>query len=176
MKIRRLLITIILLICSSIVSISSVFSANQQNDQRFSLRTGSFVHHLYPKNENYTQYFDNNFFSIGVKIDNSNKFVAGTLNNSFGDRCALLGIEKNWKDFNNKFSFRGLYAYSGEFFFKSFDRCGNQGVYKSFKNITSVGFAPYLYHGITYNITDIVNLDFGIILPGIFVSTIGWKF
>ena len=149
----------------------------QKDNNRFVINTGSFLYHLYnPNDSKYTEFFDNKFLSAGIRINNSSYIIAGSFLNSYGNRCALLGLEKNWHNFNNKLSFKGGYAYAGEFFFDSLDHCGDQGIYKRIKEVTGVGFAPYIYHGISYGINSIMSLEAGLILPGLAVATVQWKF
>ena len=178
MKIKSLSKIIILSTYLSILTTTSAISTQQKKgNQKFSLNTGSFVYHAYNLDKTkQTQFFDNKYFSASIKVSDSNALVVGTFLNSYGNRCVLLGLEKNWHNFNNKLSFEGLYAYAGDFFFEPLDHCGDKGIYKKFKNITGVGFAPYLYHGIEYDINKIISLDLGIILPGILVASLGWKF
>ena len=72
--------------------------------------------------------------------------------------------------------FKGVYAYTGEFFFKAFRDCGDSGTYRTAKKITGVGFSPYIYHGLQYNFTDYFGVETGIIVPAIFVMSVQWSF
>ena len=146
------------------------------NNNRFLINTGSFVY-IYPSGDNYTQYFDNKLLSFGVRINDSTHIIAGSSINSYNDRCFLLGVEKNWYDFNNRLSFEGLYGYMGEFFFDEFKNCGTgRGVYSKFRSSTGVGFSLYIYSGLEYDINSFLSLEAGFILPAIFVTSIQWKF
>jgi hypothetical protein len=151
--------------------------ALSKDNNRFVINTGSFLYHLYnPNDTKYTELFDNKFLSVGVRINDSSHIIAGSFLNSYGNRCALLGLEKNWYNFNDKLSFKGGYAYAGDFFFDSLDHCGDQGMYKRIEELTGIGFAPYIYHGISYDITSIMSFEAGLILPGLAVASIQWKF
>jgi hypothetical protein len=35
---------------------------------------------------------------------------------------------------------KGVYGYTGEFFFDAFEHCGDHGSYKDFKDATGIGF------------------------------------
>jgi hypothetical protein len=70
---------------------------------------------------------------------------------------------------------KGVYAYTGEFFFDAFSHCGFRHLPHRQK-ITGVGFSPYLYHGLQYNFTDYFGVEGGIIVPAIFVMSIQWSF
>nr|VXZ85191.1 Uncharacterised protein [Klebsiella pneumoniae] len=37
---------------------------------------------------------------------------------------------------------KGVYAYTGEFFFDAFSHCGDSGTYRTAKKITGIGFRP----------------------------------
>ena len=104
------------------------------------------MYHVYnPNDSKYTEFFDNKYLSLNIRISDKNELVAGSLLNSFGNRCAILGATHNWHNFSNKLSFEGLYAYVGEFFFDGFDNCGDRGIYKRFEEATNIAFAPYIY-------------------------------
>jgi hypothetical protein len=49
-------------------------------------------------------------------------------------------------------------------------------MYKRIEELTGIGFAPYIYHGISYDITSIMSFEAGLILPGLAVASIQWKF
>ncbi|EPR6375954.1 hypothetical protein ACU7TN_005168, partial [Enterobacter asburiae] len=68
------------------------------------------------------------------------------------------------------------YGYVGEFFFDTFDDCGDHGSYHDFKKATGIGFSPYIYHGFQYNFTSYFGMDVGIIIPSVFVITAQWSF
>jgi hypothetical protein len=156
---------------------SQALSSDKEEDKRFALKIGSFVYHADDHNrDDYNELFDNQLISLGVKVGKSNEIVLGSFLNSYGDRCALLGLGKSWYNFSDKLSFEGLYAYAGEFFVDQFKHCKNQGIYGNFYKRTGVGFAPYLYHGVKYKVTPIVALELGLIFPKIIVGTVRWQF
>lgn len=150
----------------------------KNNERKFSLHTGSFIYHFYGQSKNdYTEHFENKFIAGDIKINDSSRLMAGTFINSYGSRCFLLGLEKNWHDFNSKLSFEGSYSYAGEFFFEPFSHCGDSGgIYKKIGNNTGLEFSPYIYHGLEYDLAPMVSLEVGILLPAIFISSIQWKF
>lgn len=144
----------------------------------YSMNTGSFLYHALPKDDDSTQHFDNHYFSIERKFseDSDYSLMAGTFLNSQNNRCILLGMRKDWYHFSDKLVIKGVYSYAGEFFFETFADCGNGGFYKTAKEKTGIGFAPYIYHAAQYNFTDYFGLETGFILPGIIVVSMQWSF
>jgi len=52
--------------------------------KNLSLNGGSFVYHMHnPKDSKYTQYFDNQYFSLGYQFSQKSEIIAGTFKNSF---------------------------------------------------------------------------------------------
>lgn len=147
----------------------------------YSVNTGSFVYHLTGNHGQYTEEFDNNYFSVERKFSEDSKYslLVGTMKNSFDDRCFSIGVRRDWLKGTGPtegWTFKGVYAYTGEFFFDAFSHCGDSGTYHTAKKITGVGFSPYIYHGLQYNFTDYFGIESGIILPSIFVITMQWSF
>lgn len=134
---------------------------------KITVNAGSFLYHVVPSSQgaNYTQFFDNEYLSLGIKISPKTYFSFGTTLNSFGDRMAVIGFRRVWHTFNKKTHFEGFYAYAGEFFFPVFSHAGDQGVYSEFKDKTGIGFAPYVYHGIDFKLNSFLTIEAGIILP-----------
>ena len=132
----------------------------------YSMNTGSYVYHLTNNHGQYTENFENHFFSVERKFSEDSKYslLIGTMNNSFADRCLALGVRRDW------------YHNGSEFFFDAFEHCGDHGSYKDFKDATGIGFSPYIYHAIQYNFTDYFALESGIIIPSVFVISIQWSF
>jgi hypothetical protein len=145
--------------------------------ETLSFNTGSFVYHLIGNHGLYTEKFDNEFYSVEKRLsDNSDySLLVGTMRNSYGHRCLSLGVRKDWAEQGN-IVYKGIYGYTGEFFFDEFSQCGNEGIYHSFKKITRVGFAPYIYHAAQYNFTHYFGVEAGIILPSVFVVSLNWRF
>jgi len=144
----------------------------------FSMNTGSFLYHAFPKNDDSNQYFDNRLFSIERKFsaDSDYSFMVGTFLNSQNNRCALFGLRSDLYHFNDRFVIKGIYAYAGEFFVDAFEDCGDDGFYETVKSYTGIGFAPYIYYSAQYNFTDYWGLEGGLILPGILVMSMQWSF
>lgn len=144
----------------------------------YSVNTGSFVYHLTGNHGQYNENFNNRFISAERKFSADSKYSAlvGTLKNSFDDRCLSLAVRRDWQDWGNGWVFKGIYGYTGEFFFKSFSHCGDRGSYQAFKKATGVGFSPYLYNGMQYNFTRQVGVEAGIIFPTIFAMSVQWSF
>lgn len=144
----------------------------------YSLNTGSFIFHAYAPNQKFNQYFHNQFVAIEKSVSHSiiDNYVVGTFLNSYDDRCILLGVQKNWINFHNKLSFEGLYAYAGEFFIDAFSECGASGLYNDMLRATGIGFVPYIYHGIEYDLDPHISLEAGALLPGILVLSVQWHF
>ena len=142
----------------------------------FSVNTGSFLYHALPPNS--TQYFNNQYFSIERKLsaDSDYSILVGTFINSQNNRCALLGVRKDWYRVSDKLVIKGVYTYAGEFFLDAFDNCGDEGFYQDMKDNTGVAFAPYIYHAAQYNFTDYFGVEGGLILPGILVVSVQWSF
>lgn len=143
----------------------------------YSVNTGSFVYHLLDNQGMYTEKFDNQFFSAERRFSEDSEYslLLGTMKNSYGDRCLALGVRKDWKK-QSRWTFKGVYGYTGEFFFEPFSHCGDDGIYRSFKKTTGVGFAPYIYHAVQYNFTDYFGVESGIIFPSVFVISMQWSF
>ena len=132
----------------------------------YSVNTGSYVYHLTNNHGQYTENFEDSKYSL----------LIGTMNNSFDDRCLALGVRRDWYHNGSGWTFKGVYGYTGEFFFDAFEHCGDHGSYKDFKDATGIGFSPYIYHAIQYNFTDYFALESGIIIPSVFVISIQWSF
>lgn len=144
----------------------------------YSMNTGSFVYHMINNEGQYTENFDNKFFSVERKFSEDSKYsiLVGTMKNSFNDRCIALGLRRDWISNDSGWVFKGVYGYVGEFFFDAFSQCGNDGSYEKFKDVTGVGFSPYIYHAVQYNFTSYFGIESGIILPSIFVVSAQWSF
>ena len=123
-----------LLIATLLFSFSKSAFSQEKKIPLITLNTGSFPYHFVPKsNDDYTQFFDNRYLSIGIKITKKGYFSFGTMLNSHGDRVASIGFKTNLYSFSENIHFQGFYAYSGEFFFKTFSHAGNHGKYLAFK-------------------------------------------
>ena len=144
----------------------------------YSINTGSFVYHMTGNHGQYNEKFNNDFFSAERKLSADSKYslLVGTMKNSFADRCLTLGVRRDWLNSQTGRTFKGIYAYTGEFFFDAFSHCGDDGAYRTAKKITGIGFSPYIYHGLQYNFTDYFGIESGIILPSIFVVSMQWSF
>ncbi|WP_201340839.1 hypothetical protein [Abyssogena phaseoliformis symbiont] len=64
----------------------------------------------------------------------------------------------------------------GSSFFSDFSHCGDDGVYAKIKKATGLGFAPYIYHGLEYDLNKNISIEGGFILPLILVATIQFHF
>ena len=144
----------------------------------FSVNTGSFLYHAFPKNPDSNQYFDNQFISIERKFSEESDYslVGGTFLNSQSNRCILLGMRNDLYRFNERLVIKGIYAYAGEFFVSAFEHCGDDGFYETVNKYTGIAFAPYIYHAAQYNFTDYWGLEAGLMLPGIVVMSMQWSF
>ena len=163
---------------SMLIAISTLAATAQASEiNLYSVNTGSFVYHLIGNHGLYTEKFDNQFFSVERKFSSESKYsmLVGTMKNSYGDRCLALGVRRDWGQAKG-LVFKGVYGYTGEFFFDEFSHCGDEGIYHSFRNVTGVGFAPYIYHAAQYNFTDYFGIETGIILPSVFVISMQWSF
>lgn len=155
-----------------------MFSAYSSEINLYSINTGSFVYHLAGNHGQYNEKFNNQFFSGERKFSPDSKYsvLAGTMKNSFDDRCMALGLRRDWMNRQTDWVFKGVYGYTGEFFIKAFSHCGDSGTYETAKKLTSVGFSPYIYHAVQYNITPSFSVESGIILPSIYVVSMQWSF
>ena len=144
----------------------------------YSINTGSFVYHLTGNKGQYNEKFNNQFYSVERKFSENSKYsvLVGTLKNSFDDRCLSLAMRRDWQSWDSGWVFKGIYGYTGEFFFDALSHCGDRGSYHAFKKATGVGFSPYLYHGMQYNFTRQVGVEAGIIFPSIFAASMQWSF
>lgn len=148
------------------------------NINLYSVNTGSWTYHLTNNHGQYTEGLDNQFVSVERKFSSNSKYslLIGTMKNSFDDRCIAIGVRRDWVSLGNGWVFKGVYGYVGEFFFDTFEHCGNHGSYKDFKEVTGIGFSPYIYHSFQYNFTDNFGLETGVILPSVFVVSLQWSF
>ena len=163
-------------LCFFIMIASAGTDASEIN--LYSINTGSFVYHLTGNYGQYNEFFDNKFFSIERKFSEDSKYSAllGTMSNSFGDRCIAMGLRRDWISGDSDWVLKGVYGYTGEFFFDALSHCGDHGSYHDFKKITGIGFSPYIYHAIQYNFTSYFSVESGIIIPSVFVVSVQWSF
>lgn len=156
---------------------SQLQSSGLNKDKEYSIHIGSYLKHL-RENSPQVEDFDNKLFDIEYKIDKNyaDNIILGTIINSSGNRCMMIGIQKNYYDFSDRLSFEGTYIYSGEFFFDAFKQCGDGGVYKTLKEKSGIAFAPYIYHGLEYDISSNISLEGGVILPGLVLLNIQFHF
>ena len=149
------------------------------NDKKISLHIGSYAKHSGGSGD-YVEGFENNLFSIEYSITEDapffDHFVIGAVNNSLGDRCFMLGVQKTYFEIHERLSFEGYYVYTGEFFFGAFADCGDDGVYQSIKDETGLGFAPFIYHGLQFDMTRHISLDAGLMLPSILFVSLQYNF
>jgi hypothetical protein len=152
--------------------------ACSEGNNLYSVNTGSFVYHLTGNHGQYNENFNNKFFSVERKFSTDSQYsmIIGTMKNSFDDRCMAIGLRKDWMASQTGWTFKGVYGYTGEFFFKAFQHCGDSGTYATAKKLTGVGFSPYIYHAAQYNFTRYYSIESGIILPSIFVVSMQWSF
>ena len=150
------------------------YAAAQLKKETFSITAGSFLQHI-PNCEDCTQHFNNKFVAVLYRISPKTSLTLGTLKNSFGDRCLAIGVKKDWYDITSRLTFTGGYAYIGEFFLGTFSHCGAEGVYKSGRKLTGIGFAPYIYHGLEYDINKFISIETGYVLPRLVVFTATYR-
>ena len=149
------------------------------DDKSLSFHLGSYSKHI-PEKSDQVENFENKLLSVEFKINDYfpliDLLIVGTIINSSGNRCAMIGAQKTYFDLSNRLSFEGSYVYSGELFFKAFKKCGDDGVYRSIKKKTGLGFAPYIYHGLEYDLTEYISLDTGLLLPNILTMSLQYNF
>jgi hypothetical protein len=78
----------------------------------YSMNTGSYVYHLTNNHGQYTENFENHFFSVERKFSEDSKYslLIGTMNNSFDDRCLALGVRRDWYHNGSGWTFKGVYG------------------------------------------------------------------
>ncbi len=150
-------------------------------DRDFSVYFGSFVRHsLNPLDKSYqgTDGFKNYAVMVGVSIDDEKKtkIIAGTLLNSFHDRCAVLGVARDWMKLRDDLHFVGIYAYAGYAPFGGCQNCANKGAYEDIKKQYHIAAAPYIWHGLRYDVTKRFSVNAGILVPGFLSATMEWRF
>lgn len=64
------------------------------------------------------------------------------MKNSFDDRCLTLGVRRDWLKNDTGWVLKGVYAYTGEFFFDAFSHCGDSGTYRTAKKSPASVFRP----------------------------------
>ena len=76
----------------------------------YSVNTGSWIYHLSNNHGQYTEGFDNQFASVERKFseDSPYSLLAGTMKNSFDDRCIALGYLREFMATLASFSSRPL--------------------------------------------------------------------
>ena len=153
-------------------------SATKDTTRNYTMNIGSYVYHIpeFFETKEYTQEFDNGLFALGFRIGPKEYFKIGTLLNSFESRCFLVGVKRSWRNFDNKFIFQGFYGYVGEFFFDVFKDCANLGLYRTFEEHTSLQGVPYIFHGFEYSFLPHMSVEFGLLLPGLFLATFEIRF
>ena len=152
--------------------------ANEYATKDFTVNINSFSYHSSKtfQSQDYNQKFNNNFFSFGFRIGPKEHLKIGTLTNSFGDQCFLIGIKKHLYKFNPRFFFEGFYAYTGEFILDVFKDCTSNGYYLKIKESTGFPGIPYIFHGFEYFFSPHMSIEFGVLLPGISIATIQINF
>jgi len=96
-----------LLITTLLFSFSKSAFSQEEKVPLITLNTGSFLYHFVPKsNDDYTQFFNNRYLSIGVKITKKGYFSFGTMLNSHGDRMATIGFKTNLYTFSEKYIYK----------------------------------------------------------------------
>ena len=154
------------LLVLSLLPVTSILHAQdptKNGSNKFSLHTLSFVHHL-SRSDDTVEGFSNQLSMLSMALSEERFFddaIMGTLIHSGGKRCLVLGARKNWQHFSDRLSFTGTYAYVGEAPSDLFNDCGDNSVYEDIKDMTGVGFAPYIYHGFEYDLNQNISLHGG---------------
>ncbi len=91
------------------------------------MNTGSFLFHVVPFDTDSHQHFDIQYFSVERKFskDSDYSLMVGTFINIQANRWFLLGLRKDWHRMNKRLVIKGVYSYVGEFFFDTFESCGD---------------------------------------------------
>lgn len=177
-RVGRAYVTCLVWLAIGCLPCSTANGQTLNQSKKLSLIVGSFVYHAHKPHEELKQYFQNHLMTLQVRLpERANaKVFAGPFINSLGNRCFLLGAQKNWHQFDRRTTFEGVYAYAGEFFFDTFANRGAAGIYRRIKRATGLGFAPYLYHGVEFDLSEYASLQAGVIAPGIVMATVQWHF
>jgi hypothetical protein len=97
----------------------------------YSVNTGSFVYHMTGNHGHMAKNSITNFFPLSASCQRIQSTACSTtMKNSFADRCLSLGA-RDWYAGASGWTFKGVYAYTGEFFFKAFRDCGDSGTYRT---------------------------------------------
>lgn len=110
----------------------------------YSVNTGSWIYHLSNNHGQYTEGFDNQFASVERKFseDSPYSLLAGTMKNSFDDRCIALGVRRDWVSLGNGWVFKGIYGYVGEFFSRPSSTAAIMVLIRILKTPQVLGFLP----------------------------------
>jgi hypothetical protein len=110
----------------------------------YSVNTGSWIYHLSNNHGQYTEGFDNQFASVERRFseDSPYSLLAGTMKNSFDDRCIALGFAAT----GSRWATAGCWEFMATLasFFSAFEHCGDHGSYKDFKDARHRLFSLYL--------------------------------
>ena len=125
-----------------LAGLASLAQANELN--LYSVNTGSYVYHLTNNHGQYTENFENHFFSVERKFSADSKYslLLGTMNNSFNDRCLALGVRRDWYHSGSGWTFKGVYGYTGEFFFDAFEHAAIMAPIKTLRTPRGSAFHP----------------------------------
>lgn len=148
------------------------------NDNQYSIIGASFTYHVYPPGK-HEEYFSNRLIAVARYTDilpYVDRLMLGTLKNSSGNRCLMIGVGRDWKKLNEKAKVIGIYSYVGEFFADTFDECSDEGIYKDMDSVVGIGFAPYIYHGVNYNLIQQLSINGGLIFPGVVSFALEYSF
>jgi opacity protein-like surface antigen len=170
-----------LLLCLLLLVIS--ISANAQDptlngSNRYGVHGLSLVYHVVDRSSDLVEGFSNQLSLFSMQLPEQfflDDIMIGSLLHSGGKRCLVLGGRKNWKYFSDRLSFNGVYAYVGEAPSDIFNDCGDNKIYRDIRDKTSFGAAPYLYHGVEYDLSRNFSIHAGYTVTNILSTNLEYS-
>ena len=175
MKYQKLL-SYLLLLTSSVSLYAQDPTLNGSN--RYSVHVLSLVYHFIDRSSDTVEGFSNQLSLFSIQLPERyfiDDVIIGSLIHSGGKRCLVVGGRKHLKHFNDRLSFNGTYAYVGEAPSDVFNDCGDNKIYRGIRDKTGIGAAPYLYHGLEYDLNRHVSLHTGYTLTNILSANLEYS-
>ena len=110
----------------------------------YSVNTGSWIYHLSNNHGQYTEGFDNQFASVERRFseDSPYSLLAGTMKNSFDDRCIALGVRRDWASLGNGWVFKGIMATLASFSSRPLSTAATMVLTRILKMRPALAFLP----------------------------------
>ncbi len=148
-------------------------SALSSKANKFSIQGISFIKHLFDDADkaHYTENFNNRFIALGYRTGETTYISAGTLLNSYGEECAIIGLNKTWYSFDKKVDIIGGYSYVGPIL-NAFSTCYNA----SHGANPFTGWRPFVFHGVSIKVVSELRLNIGYLLGGMGIVFFEYRF